>query len=368
MDSIADAAVSQRLQIIHKPEEIRECRVFAPHGAVYSAYFTSLEWITQTVIPEVERTGANAYFTLNPVMSPAARRLHDFERSGSATGDRDILKRTRLLIDLDPKRPAGTSATDAEKRPAQALAAAISEGLASRGWPEPVLCDSGNGYHLIYRIELPNDLESRDLVRACLEALAAQAPDRVDVDRSVFNASRITTLYGTTKRKGEATPERPHRRSAILNVPESFEIVPKAKLEELAMWAPKKPAVARPEYTAPIGVRLDLREWLVKHSVPILTTRPWITPEGESVELFEIPCPFSPSDPHGGSQARVWQMKSGQLHATCHHARCVGYGWCDLRAAFDPAYKRGTVVIEKPPSSEGITIEPPEDPNGEVIL
>ena len=339
MDYTAHAAEPQRLDSIHQPGEVREIRVFAPSGK-YTALFTDLKWVYEQAIPAIERTGAGAYFTLNPVDArPRPGALHTFLPAFKTTGDGDILRRTRMLVDLDPKRPAGTSATDEEKKPALERAGAIADGLARRGWPEPMLADSGNGYHLIYKIDLPNDPESRELVRTCLEALAYQAgSERVDVDRSVFNASRITTLYGTTKRKGEDTPERPHRKSGIISVPEPFEIVSREMLEALAAWAPAKPAVERPEYTGPTEARLDLDEWLARHGILILNERSWTNYDGDPVTIIEIPCPFSPEDPHGGSQVFVWQNPDGKLCATCHHNRCAGKAWRDLRARYEPGY------------------------------
>jgi hypothetical protein len=83
------------------------------------------------------------------------------------------------------------------------------------------MADSGNGYHLLYRVDLPNDRESLELVRGILEALAFRFDDdRVKVDTTTSNAARIWKLYGTTARKGDDTQERPHCVSRLLKVPE----------------------------------------------------------------------------------------------------------------------------------------------------
>ena len=144
-----------------------------------------------------------------------------------AASDKDVSRRINLLIDCDPVRLKDTSATDAEKAEAFALAVAIRAFLTSLGWSEPILCDSGNGYHLLFKIDLPNDDESRDLVKAVLLALAARfnRPGVVEVDCRVFNASRVTKLYGITARKGESTVERPHRVARVLKGPEKRSVV-----------------------------------------------------------------------------------------------------------------------------------------------
>ena len=56
----------------------------------------------------------------------------------------------------------------------------------------------------------------------------------MEVDRKVFNASRIVKLYGTLARKGDSTPDRPHRRAAVLEVPTDLRPVPRDLLEALA--------------------------------------------------------------------------------------------------------------------------------------
>jgi hypothetical protein len=112
------------------------------------------------------------------------------------------------------------SSTDKEKRTALSRAREVRDHLTGQGWPEPVVGDSGNGAHLLYRIDLPNDQESLRLVKGVLETLAFTFSDEtVSVDTTTCNAARIWKLYGTTARKGDDTADRPHRPSKLLKVP-----------------------------------------------------------------------------------------------------------------------------------------------------
>ena len=87
--------------------------------------------------------------------------------------------------------------------------------LQAQGWPEPLLADSGNGAHLLYRVDLPAD--DGGLVAGALAALAFRFTDAlVSVDEKNFNPARIWKLYGTVAAKGDATPERPHRLSRLV--------------------------------------------------------------------------------------------------------------------------------------------------------
>jgi hypothetical protein len=103
------------------------------------------------------------------------------------------------------------------------------------GWPAPILGDSGNGAHLLWRIDLPNDADSRLLVEDCLRALAEMfGDDKVDVDVKNSNAARIWKLYGTCARKGNNTKDRPWRVSRLVEVPQEIEVVPKELMLALA--------------------------------------------------------------------------------------------------------------------------------------
>jgi hypothetical protein len=74
------------------------------------------------------------------------------------------------LVDIDPTRDPFVNVTDAEKGHARAMAERVRAFLRQRGWHEPILGDSGNGFHLLYRLDLP--AEDDRLVERVLTALA----------------------------------------------------------------------------------------------------------------------------------------------------------------------------------------------------
>lgn len=161
------------------------------------------------------------YFTLNPLQPDLlARRANrtDWANEGELAKDKDVLRRRWLLVDLDPVRDPLVSATDAEKALTLEVARRVTAHLGALSWPEPVLADSGNGYHLLYRVDLPAD--DGGAVERVLRALADRFDtEAVKVDRKVFNPSRICKLPGTLARKGDSTPARPHRRARLLEAP-----------------------------------------------------------------------------------------------------------------------------------------------------
>src|SRR5262249_19848771 len=120
------------------------------------------------------------------------------------------------------------------------------------------LADSGNGWHLCYRIDMPNDAPSRELLRDVLKGLDQRcSTEAARVDAKVFNASRIWKLYGTTARNGAATPERPHRPGRIGEGEQTPRRAELAGANTSALgplregWAPERPAAPPPTQADP---------------------------------------------------------------------------------------------------------------------
>jgi len=166
------------------------------------------------------------YFVLNPVLpdllARANNRLIAAGRKGTTTSDRHVAAMRWVYIDIDPRRPAGISSTD-ELASAVELRDRIHRHLVEeRSVPEAgtVRALSGNGAHLLVRMpDLPPDESNALFVRRTLASLASRFDtDRVEVDRKTFNPARICKLYGTTARKGDDIPARPHRRSRLEGV------------------------------------------------------------------------------------------------------------------------------------------------------
>lgn len=189
--------------------------------------------------------GLGVYFTLNPLSIPVGANRHAKKP--------DAVKYRNLLIDFDAQRAVHTNATDAEKDLAAERAVAVLNHLWKLGWPQPVQVDSGNGWHLIYRIDLPNDDVHQKLVRSVLHALGSQFDDEaVTVDRRVHNADRICKLPGTWARKGPHSPARPHRLARLIHAPARMDTVTEAQLRALVTGGQAEiPAVEAPDHPEP---------------------------------------------------------------------------------------------------------------------
>jgi hypothetical protein len=208
--------------------------------------------------------GANAegfqvYFTLNPIPLDVPR-----------ARDSVVLSRRWLLIDIDPVRADGfadDSATEAEKDACRQTTEAVWAWLTEQGWPAPVMVDSGNGFYLLYRLDLPNTPLSRELCKGVLKVLHdRQWPGRAEIDLRVFNASRIAKLPGTWALRGRKLDDRPYRLCRVLYCPEAVEIVPPELITAVVgTGAPEAPA-GPPPRPNPFRMRAsgDPRRWARK--------------------------------------------------------------------------------------------------------
>jgi len=282
------------------------------------------------------------YVTLNPCNPGLLGRANNRLKAGVArTADKDITNLCHLLVDIDPERPAGISSSDAEKSAANEVTDAVYNYLKGNGWPEPLRGDSGNGGHLIYRLDLVNNPDNVALIKAVLQALNARfSNSQAKVDTSVFNPARISKVYGTTARKGENTQDRPHRKAAFLSAPKDLQPVPVTLLQALAA---ETPASQHQDFTRTSskhspGQRLDVEGYLKKYGVPLKK----IKPHGDSTLYILEQCLFDES--HTGGEASIGQTSEGKLFYQCFHDSCKSRTWGEARAIIsgdDPLWDRG---------------------------
>jgi putative DNA primase/helicase len=272
--------------------ELRALNVALPNGGKLTiSGFYNRDGLDRMASDALELTAdaEGVYFTLNPLdPSLLARRYNQAAQARDTASDADVLGRRWLLVDADPVRKSGISATAEEKRRAWEIMRAVHGWLQGEGWPEPVLADSGNGYHLLYRIDLPKD---GGLVKNVLEALAARFDSQVvKIDTKVFNPSRIVKLYGTVARKGSSLRERPHRRTGVLGAPEEVRVVSREQLEAVAREGvrPAK-AAAAPPATSPLATAL--RSDLIKRARNyLMKVPPAVSGDGGHNQTFKAAC------------------------------------------------------------------------------
>lgn len=322
------------LELWFQPDAVFEVRVLDATTASYhtphveSGYFEARNMAAVADAIATLRSYRGAYATVNPVnpdlLARSYNRLQPAARN-CATGDKDILRRRWLLIDCDPDRPSGISANDSEHEAALAKACEVRAGLASLGWPDPIMTDSGNGAQLMYRVDLPSDDDG--LLQRVLAEIATASDAQVHIDCAVHNASRIWRIPGTMNCKGDDIPGRPHRRATLLAVPLDRQCVTIEQLQALA--GSKTPAADDMKGLLENG-DFNLDEWIARYCPGIGEAnaykdgRKWVFPV----------CPFN-SD-HSNRSAALFQNGEGAVGFRCLHNSCSGNDWRKLRVMLEP--------------------------------
>ena len=317
--------LEETLKIFYSEGDIIEIRVIGRVAS--SGYFNDIKKAAAEA-KKYDGKG-NVYFVLNKI-NPACYHRENRDRiidKATNTSDTDIERREWILLDFDPIRASKTSATDKEKKLAEEVMKKAGAYLRAKGFKNPVIADSGNGWHLLYRIDLPNDSESKKLIENFLKACNMLfSTDKVEVDMAVFNASRITKLYGTMAIKGANTPERPHRRSQITYVPKKIEVTDRDRIKAIAELIPKP---TRNNYNK----EFDIDDFISKHGIKVKKISSWAG--GKKYVLEE--CPFNSS--HGKDSAII-QLASGALVFHCFHNGCAYNGWKEFRELYEPYEER----------------------------
>ena len=276
---------------------------------------------------KLNQEGAAVYVTLNPVDPQLLGRYNNrVEKYASATAtDANVTSRRWLLVDVDPKRPKDTAATDKQLELAKQKAREIFAYLKNCGWSRPVVAESGNGLHLLYRVDLPNDEQSTALIKGVLNALADKFDDdAISIDRSVFNAARIIKLHGTVATKGDHTPSAPWRLSRIVSIPEPIATVSPDQLRALI------PVLSSKATTAPraTGAPFDLEGFLPRLAIP------YQLDQHGGRERYKLDhCPFNQE--HGKGEAAIFRGATGVLGFKCLHNGCADKTWKDVRELVD---------------------------------
>jgi hypothetical protein len=294
-----------------------------------------------------EFDASGVYFTPNPLIPAVlSRRANTFDvgsKSDTMAGDNDVLKRNWLLIDLDPWRPAGVTASDEEVCLAKESARKLFPLLTVHLNAEPLVLESGNGVHMMFRCDLPR--EDDGLISRCLMAV-----DRlheklgikgVKVDLVNSNPARIWKLPGSVARKGDELPSqsRFHRQARLLYAPKELQPISRMKLESFAV--PAKTEHPRRTETPSVTPReqTDAREWLGTHGIAISHTKPWH--DANAYVLAE--CPFDSG--HRSPDSMLLQFSDGRIVFYCSHNSCRSKGWFDFREMIEPGWREKRKLV-----------------------
>ena len=327
-----EPTIRRAINCLKPNNELFEIRIIGKGNRkrVISGYFTEADTLIRQ-FDTIDPRGVNTYITINKVNDACySREQHDcFRQTDSTTHDHEIDSYEWFFIDLDPKRLAEISSTDAELKAAEILADKVADYMKSIGFHEPVRAMSGNGHHLLYKISLPNTNDNKALIERCLYNLSAMFDnEQVKIDIINHNQARICKLYGTLAQKGASTNERPHRMSRLTSIPDKIENNGVELLNILAEELPPVPKMTKK--TAKVSNGFDIEDWMREHGLEAIRSE-----AGTDCTIYPLAhCPFDPSHTNGDS--KIFKYSNGAISFKCHHNSCRGKVWQDVRELLEP--------------------------------
>lgn len=326
--------IRQWYDVFKDNHELTEIRVLEGRKT-YSGYFTNIESLLKAIRPY---DNLNIFFSLNKINESCYdREQRDIMVMSpkSTTSDNDIIGIDWLMVDIDVEKPSDTNSTDEEKEAAKPVVNKVYKYLKDEGFYEPVICDSGNGFHLNYRVAMKNSPENTRLRKDFLLSLSMLfSTETVKIDCSTFNASRICKCYGVMSRKGSARSKtRPQRESAILRVPKDIRINSNAYIKKIADLVPEP---EKPDRNNGFNTEhFDIDAFISKYGIRIRNITDFSG--GRKYVLEE--CPFNPS--HKAPDSAIFAMSNGAIAFKCLHNSDSDKGWREFRSFYEPdAYDR----------------------------
>lgn len=307
----------------------------------YSGYFKSLKNLMQAIEPYSNMDDEQIYFVLNKIDDACYGRQQSekiVKNPKITTNDNDIIRRQWIMCDFDPVRKSGVNASDQEYEYAHKKAQDVFRFLREKGFNDPVICKSGNGIHLNFKVDLPNDESTTDIIKRFFRYMGEHfSDDKVDFDQKNYNLARLCKLYSTTAKKGANLPERPWRESSIIYIPDDLKTTPIEKFKELADLVKDEPKSTGRSTSLQSQSPFSLVNWLDEHGVAYKEER-----QGESTRYTLEECPWI--DQH--SDRKKWDSAlfldpNGKITFNCHHSHCKNRTWHDVRTFYEPdAYNR----------------------------
>ena len=321
-------------------------------GDTISGYYTAEAY--EKLEADIQRfdtdPGTKGIYTTLHACNPslharAANRLR--LNAQDTTSDHEIKAFSCFPIDIDPQRPSGISASDAELELTADKAKDICTFYESLEVPF-VKAASGNGYHVLVFVN-PSTCDEDTLSR--WKATGDLVAERFETDTTIYNPARIWKLYGTNARKGDNTKARPHRRTQIW-LPDEIQRIDfddlQAKLlaelfsTNLTTYTPERSHQAINTHRTSSTPGISLREWLDQHGVQY-TQKPY-----KDGTKYQIDCPFNPA--HTSPDAVCYESAQGWAFK-CSHNSCASYAWHDFKAKIgapprESRDKKRTLIVD----------------------
>ncbi len=341
--------IRQQLEYLFEPGDVFEMTAFDfnvnkhhlwdeqwTSGSTITGFFDNFEKAIKTA-QELDQNiqPESINISLNPVnpelLGRANNRLKAIKNGKTIRpSDKDILHRKHLFVDIDPVKTSGVSAKDEQVQAAEDVAVQIIERSEILNLPKPLQAHSGNGIHLLFKVDLQNSPESTTMVESFTQSLKEEFDNAdITIDTKVTNPSRLIKVYGTHARKGDPTPEQPHRLATIDSVPPNPGAISRIFLEQVvASRQQKQPETNTLSSVISIGTgtipKLDIPKYLAYYNINVVD----IKQHGGATFYCIDTCLFNPNHQN---KAAICISENVTIFYKCFHNSCSAHTWDEAR-------------------------------------
>lgn len=286
-------------------------------------------------------TYSGMYFTPNPldesVMCRRPNMLDIGSRDDGMAKDADVIAIHWMLVDFDPVRPSGTTASNQQVKDVMFVSREMYNPFCDSLHARPLVLFSGNGVHMMWRVDLKTD--ESPLLSRCLTKMQSMLSDvtekSVKIDIVNSNPARIWKVPGSFARKGFEVEKqgRVFRVGKLLQSPEELAVISRETLEAFAPAAePQK--TSKPSSTSTSTKEsINALDWLIQKGVGVRNTAGY----RDGVKHILNECPFNAD--HKAPDSMLIQFGDGRIVFYCSHNSCRGHGWFDLRDLHEPGWR-----------------------------
>src|ERR1700681_3842838 len=141
--------IQRGISVLFQPGQLLNVRGLK-EGGMSSHLYDDLEQVARVIEKANQNEDFKALFYTIQRIKPGTV-LEPFK--GVREGD--IASYEWFVIDIDTVRPdkSRSNPTEAEKQASLAVTMRVQSWLSEKGFPDPIVADSGNGWHLYYRLE-----------------------------------------------------------------------------------------------------------------------------------------------------------------------------------------------------------------------
>ena len=356
--------VTHYLQTLGNP--VVEVRIFRKDrymnrqwtGDVVAGYYDNehFEKLSADIQPYVLDLNTEAIYTTIQKLHPdtlyrISNRLKSGVKDKELTSDLHVAGFLLFPIDVDPPRLTGISSSDDELNATKAKSRQIADALDEIGIPT-LHAMSGNGCHINTLLELLDNTEEN---AKKFKALGNRVAEHFDTDTTIYNPSRIFKLYGTYARKGDDTPERPHRQ-AWIHIENPRRITFDDLESKLNTILPPIDAPTNERQTNQVSESSGYQNKQNAHQQS-RTLKEWLDDYGiryteksyKDGTKYQMDCPFDPT--HTSPDAACYEAPGGWAFK-CSHNSCASYKWAAFKAKVAPQAPNGSQKSKNSPSSE----------------